>query len=88
MGALTYAYLGTSVLLKRPELLERYGSFLSFIVVGMAYTYVIYASIAAPGEAINPWNLMWNLLVPAQPPRSRARLSAIQVHSRDSPVPD
>jgi len=32
----------------------------------MSYNYIIYASIDAPSMAINPWNLMWRLLVPAK----------------------
>ena len=66
VGALTYAFLGTYATLYRRELVERYGSFLSFLIVGMAYNYIIYASISAPRMAINPWNLMWRLLIPAR----------------------
>jgi len=65
IGAVTYAYLGSNVVLKETGILEKYGSFLAFILIGVAYNYIIYASIDAPRTAINPWNLMWNLLVPA-----------------------
>ena len=66
IGAVTYSFLGSSVALQSPEFIEKYGgSFLAFLIVGMSYNYMIYASLDAPRDAINPWNLMWNLLVPA-----------------------
>ncbi len=66
IGALTYAYLGTYVSIQYPEMIAEYGSFLSFLIVGLAYNYIIYASLQSPRMAINPWNLMWRLLIPAQ----------------------
>ncbi len=66
IGAITYAYLGTSVTLQKSEYISKYGSFLSFLLIGMSYNYIIYASIDAPSMAINPWNLMWRLLIPAK----------------------
>jgi len=66
IGAFTYAFLGTYVTLYKKELIVKYGSFLSFLIVGMAYNYIIYASLMAPRMAINPWNLMWRLLIPAR----------------------
>jgi len=66
VGAFTYAFLGTYVTLYKKELIVKYGSFLSFLIVGMAYNYIIYASLMAPRMAINPWNLMWRLLIPAR----------------------
>jgi len=66
IGAFTYAFLGTYVTLYRKEFIVKYGSFLSFLIVGMAYNYIIYASLMAPRMAINPWNLMWRLLIPAR----------------------
>jgi len=45
IGAFTYAYLGTYVSVVRPELIAEYGSFLSFLIVGLAYNYIIYASL-------------------------------------------
>ena len=66
VGAFTYAFLGTYVTLYEKELIVKYGSFLSFLIVGMAYNYIIYTSLMAPRMAINPWNLMWRLLIPAR----------------------
>ncbi|RLE89437.1 MAG: hypothetical protein DRJ49_02975 [Thermoprotei archaeon] len=66
VGAFTYAFLGTYVTLYEKELMVKYGSFLSFLIVGMAYNYIIYTSLMAPRMAINPWNLMWRLLIPAK----------------------
>jgi ABC-2 type transport system permease protein len=66
VGAVTYSFLGSYVALQSPELIEKYGgSFLAFLLVGMSYNYLIYASLDAPRDAINPWNLMWNMLIPA-----------------------
>jgi len=64
IGAIAYAYLGTNVALQRQEYIAQYGSFLSFLLVGMSFNYLIYASLDAPREAINPWNLEWNLTLP------------------------
>lgn len=64
IGAVTYAYLGTNVALQRQEYVAQYGSFLSFLLVGMSFNYLIYASLDAPRMAINPWNLEWNLTLP------------------------
>ena len=66
VGAVTYSFLGSYVALQSPGLIEKYGgSFLAFLLVGMSYNYLIHASLDAPREAINPWNLMWNMLIPA-----------------------
>ena len=66
VGAITYSFLGTNVGLESPEIIDKYGgSFLAFLLVGMSYNYLIYASLDAPRDAINPWNLMWNMLIPA-----------------------
>jgi len=64
VGAVTYAFLGTNVALQRGEQIAQYGSFLSFLLVGMSFNYLIYASLDAPRIAINPWNLEWNLTLP------------------------
>ena len=66
VGAVTYSFLGTYVGLESPEFIAKYGgSFLAFLLVGMSYNFLMYASLDAPREAINPWNLMWNMLIPA-----------------------
>jgi len=64
VGAITYAYLGSNVVLQKIEYMAQYGSFLSFLLVGMSFNYLIYASLEAPRMAINPWNLEWNLTLP------------------------
>ncbi len=64
IGAITYAYLGSNVALQNQEYMAQYGSFLSFLLVGMSFNYLIYASLEAPRMAINPWNLEWNLTLP------------------------
>ncbi|RLE79473.1 MAG: hypothetical protein DRJ51_07730 [Thermoprotei archaeon] len=66
VGAFTYAFLGTYITVYRKDIMLRYGSFLPFLLVGMAYNYIIYASLSAPRMAINPWNLTWRLLIPAR----------------------
>lgn len=66
IGAVTYSFLGRYATLQRPEIIAEYGgSFLAYLIVGMSFNYMIYASLEAPRVAINPWNLMWNLIIPS-----------------------
>ncbi len=65
VGAVTYAYVGSNMSLTQSFALLPYGgNFLAFLLVGMAFNDFIVASLNAPRNVLNPWDLEWKLMMP------------------------
>lgn len=65
---INYAFATLVIQLKIPQALEqgcgREVSYLAFFVAGWAFNFIVDASLGAPKQSINPWNLEWLLLSP------------------------